>query len=62
MYTYFSIPRLAVLVVVKVEPGELLRHQSPPPLDLLVIKILPHHSDSIDLVLNLCSRYKQQSF
>ena len=41
IYTYFSIPQLAVLVVVKIEPGELLRHQSHPPLDSLVIKTQP---------------------
>ena len=41
IFTYFSIPQLAVLVVVKVEPGELLRHQSHPPLDPLDIKTLP---------------------
>ena len=36
-YTYFSVPKLVVLTVVKVEPGEMLCHQSHHPLARLVI-------------------------
>ena len=52
----FVILRLVVLVVVKVEPGEELCHQSHPPLALLVIKLYPNIPDSFKLVLNSCSR------
>ena len=39
IYTYFSIPKLAVLVVVIVQPREMLHHQIHPPLALLLIKL-----------------------
>ena len=48
IYTYFSISKLAVLVVVKVEPGEMLCHQIHPPLALLVIKLYLNIPDSFN--------------
>ena len=42
-------------VVFKVEPGEVLRHQSHPLLALLVIKLYLNIANSFKLVLNSCS-------